>query len=98
MKDAILNYLTEEPRFRERVNKNKGIANIISGKYGIDMPKDKRNDIIADILNADRYWRKHTADHPNLRGKDYGTKEAVEQEFELSLGYEPLISTPLKQF
>ena len=56
--NEVLQYLKEAPPFRERANKNKGIANMITKKYGVQFPFDKRNDIIADILSFDRAWRK----------------------------------------
>lgn len=88
MNEAVLQYLKDDPRFRERVNKNKGIANLLMKKYALLLiPKDRRDDIISDVLNADRYWRMHTADNEELRGKDYNTKDEVEQQKVKQLGY-----------
>lgn len=87
MKNEILEYLKSDARFRERKCKNKGIANLISKKYGIEIPKDKRDDFIADILNADRNWRKALEENPELRGSDYAQKDILEQQKEISLGY-----------
>lgn len=87
--NEVLQYLKDAPPFRERVNKNKGIANLISKKYGVQFPTDKRNDIIADILSFDRAWRKALEEHPELQGKDYGEKERLEQQKQIELGYEP---------
>jgi hypothetical protein len=89
MKQDILKYLKEDERFRERANKNRGIANLISKKYGIEIPKDKRDDIIGDILTADRSWRMALKEEPSLRGKDYNDGEVLSQEWQLNNGYEP---------
>lgn len=86
--NEVLQYLKEAPPFRERVNKNKGIANMSSKKYGVEFPADKRNDIIAEILSYDRAWRKALEEHPELQGKDYNEKERLEQQKQIELGYE----------
>lgn len=91
MKTEILNYLKEDARFRDRVNKNKGIANLIMKKYGVSISPDKRDDFIGDILSADRCWRKALEEYPELRGKDYDDKQILEQQTKISLGYEPTI-------
>lgn len=89
-------YLEEEPLARERKNKNKAIGNLIIRLYGVNIPKDTMADIVGDILNGDRYWRKVTAQRPELQGSDYNTKTKVEQEYELALGYEPNYNQKLK--
>jgi len=90
MKQEILNYLKEEPRFRERKLKNTGIANLIMKKYGVEIPRDKRDDFISDILGADRYWRKSLEDYPELRGTDYDTKREMEERAQIALEYQPM--------
>lgn len=89
MKNEILNYLKADPRFRERKNKNKGLANLVMQKYGIEIPKDKRDDFIADILGADRSWRKALEENEEFRGSDYAQGEILSQEKQIALGYEP---------
>ena len=98
MKDKILNYLKTDERFRFRKNKNKGIANLLAEKYHIEIPKDKRDDFIADVLSADRCWRKSLEDFPELRGADYDQKEVLEQTAQISLGYLPHGNENLKTF
>ena len=91
MNQEILKHLQDIPVFRERRNKAKWIGAIVLKKYGIDLTpalKDKLNDLVTDMMNADRYWRMHTAEHPELQGTDYGTKTAVEQTYQIALGYE----------
>lgn len=97
MRKEIENYLREDARFRERKNKNKGIANLVSKKYGIVIPQDKRDVIIADILGADRYWRLLLSEYKELRGSDYGTKDILEQKKEIELGYSPGYQKDIKQ-
>ena len=87
MKQDVLNYLKEDVRFRERTNKNSGIANLIMKKYGIIIPKEKRNDIIGDILTADRSWRDILSDHKELQGQDYSEGAKIEQDWLKTNGY-----------
>lgn len=97
MKTEIYNYLKSDARFRERSNKNKGIANLLAEKYHIEIPKDKRDDFISDVLSADRYWRKTLEDEPSLRGKDYMTKEEMAQKKQIELGYMPGFEESIKK-
>jgi hypothetical protein len=96
MKQDILNYLKEDDRFTWRKNKNLGIANLISKKYGIEREKDKRNDFITDILNSDRYWRMCMKENPELQKADYDDKEELEQKTQINLGYESGSNIKLK--
>ena len=96
MNHLVLNYLKDEPKFRERKNKNRGIGNLIERKYHIELG-DKKADIISDIVGADRYWRLHTAEHEDLRGNDYDTKKKMSQRSQIEYGYEPLYHQDIKQ-
>jgi hypothetical protein len=98
MKNEILKYLKVDERFRLRKNKNKGIANLLSEKYHIEIPKDKRDDFIADILSADRCWRKCLEEDESLRGEDYNQKEVLEQTAQIALGYVPHGNESIKRF
>lgn len=92
MNDLILDYLKKYSEFRERRNKNKWLGGIVLKKYGIEITpalRDQLDDLVTDIQNADRYWRKHTSENEGLRGSDYETKQAVEEQKMLALGYEP---------
>jgi len=80
-------YLEQEPRARERKNKNRCLGNLMILKYGVDIPKDKMADMVGEILNQDRKWRKILEDRPDLRGKDYGEKEELENLKLIELGY-----------
>lgn len=87
-KDSVKQYLEVQPLARERKNKNRALGNLLIEKYHLDIPKDRMAEIVGDVLNGDRYWRMVTKEYPELRGKDYNTKDIVEQEYELHLGYE----------
>lgn len=92
MKDQVTEYLKQQPEFRERKNKGKWIAAICLKKYGVELTpklKDQLADLFVDMMNADRYWRMATAEHPELRGSDWQTGANVEQQYELGLGYSP---------
>lgn len=96
MNKEILDYLKSHPQFRERSSKNKWVGGIVLKKYGVELTpkmKDQLGDIVGDILGADRMWRKHTAENPDLRGSDYGDKQVLEEEAQLALGYEPGFAT-----
>lgn len=66
-------------------------------KYGIELPKDKRDDIISDILSADRAWRMNLKENPDLQGTDYKQGEILEQQWELQNGYEPNYHADIKK-
>jgi hypothetical protein len=88
MENQVLEYLRSEPRFRERHNKDRGIANLLIEKYHLDIEKSRLTAVIQDANSMDRYWRKLTAENPDLRGKDYDTKRIVEERKQMDLGYE----------
>lgn len=66
-------------------------------KYGIELPKDKRDDIVSDILSADRAWRMNLKENPELQGIDYQEGTKLEQEWELQNGYEPNYHADIKK-
>ena len=90
MENQVLQYLKDEPRFRERHNKDRGIVNLLQSKYHtiLDVPKETLIAFIQDANSMDRYWRKLTGENPELRGKDYNTKKIVSQRKQIELGYE----------
>ena len=97
MNDRVLNYLKEEPRFRERKNKNRGIVNLLIRMHpslgkavetGV-LTKDTITTMLQEYATMDRHWRQHLEMNEDLRGSDYGEKEVLEQEKMLEMGYEP---------
>ena len=97
MKTAVQNLLEKYPKARSRVHKNLALGWLLKEKYGLDIPNDKMADLVHDTLNADRYWRLTMAEHKEWQNGDYHTKQIVEQEYELSLGYEPMHHQFIKQ-
>lgn len=103
----LLNYLKQEPRARERKNKNRAIGNVITQKYWTSFKdgklifeiNDKRkvDDMVGEILSLDRKWRKILEENPDLRGSDYKDKERLEQEKQIELGYTPNYHADIKK-
>lgn len=92
MKEQVLEWLNKYPQFRLRQTKNKWLGGLILKKYGIEMTpkfKDQLQDIVTDILSADRLWRDILKDHPDLQGSDYHTKDVVKSQTLDKLGYKP---------
>lgn len=97
IKDLVKQYLEKQPLFRERRNKDRGIVNILIGRHyklgeairtGM-VSKEFVTEVMQEYASMDRYWRLALKDNPELRGKDYDDKRALEQERELELGYSP---------
>lgn len=84
-------YLEQEPKARERKNKNRAIGNLLIENYHLTISKETMQEIVAETLSMDRKWRKTLEDRPELRGTDYDEKEVLAQRKELELGYEPQI-------
>lgn len=91
----LIDYLTQEPRARERKYKNRAIGNVILEKYSSQFPlygdtkedKAKMADIVGEILSLDRKWRAILEKNPDLRGSDYGQKEELVEKKLQELGY-----------
>lgn len=91
----LLDYLKQQPRARERKNKNQAIGNILMKKYSVDydlgvfnVTKSELADIVGEVLTLDRQWRKILEENPNLRGTDYKDKSRLEEEKLIELGYD----------
>ena len=86
---TVHEYLKEDARFRERLNKNKGIANMLKEKHQVfkDLDREKILDILGDCINWERQWRDILLKNPELRGTDYKDKEMLEVEKQRELGY-----------
>ena len=52
------------------------------------LTKEDMVDILQTYASMDRMWRKLLEERPDLRGSDYGQKEALAQDAEIELGYE----------
>ncbi len=92
----LLNYLKQEPRARERANKNRAIGNLIlercgekmeNDRYDLTISKENMSEMVGEILSLDRKWRKILEENPDLRGTDYKDKARLEEEKLVELGY-----------
>lgn len=86
----LYNFIKINKKARERFFKNRTIAFVMQQKYANlkDIPLDRLQDYIKDILTLDRQFRKILEENPDLRGKDYEYKKIAEQEYQIKLGYE----------
>lgn len=88
-------YLEREPRARERSAKDRALVNILLARYpgvalGIHWDFYSKEALIAlvqDYNSMDRSWRKILEERPDLRGKDYDSKDELEKEAQRELGY-----------
>lgn len=99
MYERIKNYLHTESRARERTLHQRGMVNLLLAGYPElkEIPKDKLVDFCHDFESYCRIWRKVLEENKELRGTDYDTKEVVEQEYMLKIGYEPRYNEDSKQ-
>jgi hypothetical protein len=89
-KQKVKEYLENEPRFRERSNKDRGIINMLIIKYPMisSIRKETFISIVQDYSTMDRYWRQILDENEGLRGRDYVDKKRLVQEKQIELGYE----------
>lgn len=95
--DQVKTYLENEPRFREREAKNRGIADLIIKKYNLDIDRRMLADILAEANSMDRAWRKCLEEDETLRGNDYNEKTILETKKQIELGYTPHYHEDVKQ-
>lgn len=98
-RELITKTLEEQPNFRERHRRVKGFVTLLKQEYvGLrEVNPDYLVNFIYDALTMDRTYRLVLSEREDLRGKDYDSKEKVEQEAELALGYEPRFRENLKK-
>lgn len=94
LKILVEDYLDEQPLFRERKNKDRGIVNLLINRYGLqpaiargEITKDRIVAMVQDYASMDRAWRKALAENPKWRGKDYDEKDELEAQKMSELGY-----------
>ena len=86
---TIYQFLQENEWARERRNKDKAIVEMLSVKYPNIQTETQKVNFVKDFTSYDRIWRLILSENPVIRGKDYLTKDAMEQAFEMSVGYSP---------
>jgi hypothetical protein len=60
-------------------------------RHGIELTplmKSKMDDIVSDILSADRMWRDILDKNESLRGSDFSDGKRLSQEWQIQNGYE----------
>ena len=95
LKSKVLEYLEQEPKFRERKNKDRGLVNLLMKKYsGLEaaittgiISKDSLIAMVQDYSSMDRSWRQALELDPRLRGSDYDEKETLMSRKMEELGY-----------
>lgn len=94
LKNIVEHRLEISEPFRERKNKDEGIVNLLIRRYGLQPAIDRREinkdgivALVQDYATMDRAWRKVLEEREDLRGKDYGDKDRLEQEKMKQLGY-----------
>ena len=91
----LVKYLQDEPRARERKNKDRALINLLAKEYGFilrgledrTITKDALTNFVGDILYYDRKWRLILEQEPHLQGSDYGDKSKLEEKTKVELGY-----------
>ena len=94
LRNLVEDYLEQEPKFRERSAKDRGIVNLLVNRYGLhyaiergEITKDRIIALVQDYTSMDRAWRKTLQERPALRGTDYDDKDELESEKRAELGY-----------
>jgi hypothetical protein len=87
----VTSWLQSYKDFRERRNKNKWLGALIMKRHGIELTplmKSKMDDIVSDILSADRMWRDILDKNESLRGSDFSDGKRLSQEWQMQNGYD----------
>lgn len=97
IKSTVKKYLEDQPLFRERKNKDRGIVNILMRRYPKIhqilkeelITKDELAEIMREYSSMDREWRRILSleENAHLRGSDYEEKERLEAQKMADLGY-----------
>ena len=101
MRHLVEDYLQDQPLFRERKNKDRGIVNLLINRYGLhhaiergEITKTRLVALVQDFSTMDRAWRKTLEEKAHLRGSDYDEKDELENKAMHGLGYNVGESTP----
>lgn len=94
-KELMQSYLEDDPKFRERRNKDRGIVNLLMKRYGSLMyaiekgviTKETVTAMVQDYATMDRACRQALEKYQSLRGKDYDEKDKLEVSAMKNLGY-----------
>jgi hypothetical protein len=87
--DQMKDLLEEDPRARERRNKDRAIRVLLMRRH--PELKEVRKEVLLAALREyqsyNRAWRKTTQENEHLRGKDYHQKFKLEDQKQAELGY-----------
>ena len=91
LKTLITDTLVAEPNFRERSRRSIGFATLIKRLYPTLESIEHKTlvEALETYVSMERCWRQILQANENLRGFDYGDKEALEKSAQESLGYQP---------
>ena len=98
--NTVKEWLTSYVAMRERKEKNRWLGALILKRHDIELTpllKSKMDDIVSDILSADRMWRDLLKEHPELQGTDYNDGAKLDQEWQLTHGYTPHYQQDVKE-
>lgn len=96
-KSAVKNFLEQEPRFRERKEKDRGIIYLLVGRLNLQGIMDREGkpittkqlvEFVQGYATMDREWRQILEQNPQLRGSDYDDKDELEVKKLAQLGYQ----------
>lgn len=89
LRPAVENFLEVQPKFRERKNKDRGMAYLLQKRYTslVGISKEVLTAAVQDYNSMDRLWRKILEERPELRGSDYDEKDHLEEKTLEELGY-----------
>lgn len=91
LRNAVEKFLESTPLFRERSQKDRGIAHLLikesSSKELAAVPKEVLTKFVQDYASADRAWRQILEQRPDLRGGDYWKKADAMHKQRINLGY-----------
>lgn len=88
LKGDMEEFLRKVPNARERRKKDKAIAAILQKKHSalLDIPLEKLEIMMTEVLILDRCWRLLLKNKPELRGRDYEKEEEkIEDPFEADI-------------
>ena len=85
----VIDYLYAAPEFRERKNKNRGIANLLVVKYPFltQLKEQTILDICTDFATMNRWWSRILQQQKELRGNDYHEKVKLQTQAKQKYGY-----------
>lgn len=88
---GLYKLIKQNKKARERLYVNRTVAYVMKQKHPHvfeNIPTDKMEYYVLQILKLNRQWRRIMQLEPDLRGRDYSYKKIAEQKEQIRLGYE----------